>query len=36
MTVVGISWMKVGPDGKGLVENAKMSAETVKDKVMGR
>jgi hypothetical protein len=36
MEVVGITFMKVGPNLSSMVENAKLSGEAIVNKVMGK
>ena len=35
LKVVGVTWMSVRPDAESWVDNAKIGAQTVMDKVMG-
>lgn len=36
LKVVGLTFMKVAPDGGALLDNAKLGMETVKNKIMGQ
>ena len=36
MSIVAITFIKVGPDAEGLVENAKLSGEAILNKITGQ
>lgn len=36
LTIEGVGWMEVQADGKAIVDNAKLTAESIVNKVMGK
>jgi hypothetical protein len=36
MKIVGLTFMRVGPDAGALVDNAKLGVESVVDKIVGK